>query len=223
MDDEDNSRTALKIVFVFSMLLIFMDIYELYFSYYTMIEYAESLLPEVFEQCVKYHIITQMFFTVFAALAGSSACIMSFFMLFSYAFFFNKLYKTFIFYNYYAFGPMLLGLSFFGFIYFQKVCNICDSDDYTKQYTNFVTVVCLVITLLVSMLITIWYSGYDSLNLFNDSIKFNPEGNYILGKLVWKAVFNRGREAIHEGYNDDNRRRLELEERLNEDVQRLDN
>ena len=52
-DSEDNSRTALKIVFVFSLLLIFMDIYELYFSYYSLIDYAESFLPEVFEQCVK--------------------------------------------------------------------------------------------------------------------------------------------------------------------------
>ncbi len=139
-DSEDSSRTALKIVFVFSLLLIFMDIYELYFSYYSLIDYAESFLPEVFEQCVKYHIITQMFFTVFAAFAGISACIMSFFMLFNYLFFINKLIETFMFYNFYAFGPILLGLSTFGFIYFDKVCNICDNDDYTKQYINFVTV-----------------------------------------------------------------------------------
>ena len=43
-DSEDSSRTALKIVFVFSLLLIFMDIYELYFSYYSLIDYAESFL-----------------------------------------------------------------------------------------------------------------------------------------------------------------------------------
>ena len=221
MDDpEDNSHTALKIVFVFSLLLIFMDIYELYFSYYSLIDYAESFLPEVFEQCVKYHIITQMFFTVFAALAGFSACIMSFFMLFNYQFFIYKLIETFMFYNFYAFGPVLLGLSSFAFMYFDKVCNTCDNDDYKKQYTNFVTVVCLVITFLVSLLITVWYSAVGAFDLFNNSIRFNSDGNYVIGKLFWKIVFNRGAQELG---SEPNEHHIELSERLNENnVQRLD-
>ena len=219
-DSEDSSRTALKIVFVFSFLLIFMDIYELYFSYYSLIDYAESFLPEVFEQCVKYHIITQMFFTVFAAFAGFSACIMSFFMLFNYQFFINKLIETFMFYNFYAFGPILLGLSTFAFIYFDKVCNICDNDDYTKQYINFVTVACLVISFLVSLLITVWYSAVGAFDLFNNSIRFTSDGNYIIGKIFWKIVFNRGTQELS---SEPNEHHIELEERLNaNNVLRLD-
>ena len=219
-DSEDSSRTALKIVFVFSLLLIFMDIYELYFSYYSLIDYAESFLPEVFEQCVKYHIITQMFFTVFAAFAGFSACIMSFFMLFNYHFFINKLIETFMFYNFYAFGPILLGLSTFAFIYFDKVCNICDNDNYTKQYINFVTVACLVISFLVSLLITVWYSAVGAFDLFNNSIRFTSDGNYIIGKIFWKIVFNRGTQELS---SEPNEHHIELEERLNaNNVLRLD-
>ena len=218
-DSEDSSRTALKIVFVFSLLLIFMDIYELYFSYYSLIDYAESFLPEVFEQCVKYHIITQMFFTVFAAFAGISACIMSFFMLFNYLFFINKLIETFMFYNFYAFGRILLGLSTFGFIYFDKVCHICDNDDYTKQYINFVTVLCLVITFLVSLLITVWYSAVGAFDLFNNSIRFTSDGNYIIGTLFWKIVFNRGAQELG---SEPNEHHIEMSERLNENVLRLD-
>ena len=44
-DSEDSSRTALKIVFFFSLLLIVMDIYELYFSYCSLIDEAGSFLP----------------------------------------------------------------------------------------------------------------------------------------------------------------------------------
>ena len=160
-----------------------------------------------------------MFFTAFAAFAGIRACIMSFFMLFNYLFFINKLIETFMFYNFYAFGPILLGLSTFGFIYFDKVCNICDNDDYTKQYINFVTVLCLVITFLVSLLITVWYSAVGAFDLFNNSIRFTSDGNYIIGKLFWKIVFNRGAQELG---SEPNEHHIEMSERLNENVLRLD-
>ena len=195
-DSDDNSRSALKVVFFFSLMLIIMDIYELYFSYYSLIDFSQSLLPEVFDQCVKYHIITQMFFTVFAALAGFSACIMSFFMVVNYQLFVYKLLETFLYYNFYAFGPVLLGLSCFGFFNFSKVCNICDEEDYTIQYINFVTVICLGVTFLLSLLITIWYSAVGGMETFKNSIKFNNDGNYFIGKLFWKIVFNRGTQLL---------------------------
>ena len=69
-NDEDNSsRFAIKLVFFLSLLLVGMDILEIYFSYFSLIEYSKTLVPIVYTKCVKYPIITQMFFTTFATLA----------------------------------------------------------------------------------------------------------------------------------------------------------
>lgn len=216
-DSDDNSRSALKVVFIFSLLLIIMDIYELYFSYNSLIDFSQSLFPEVFDQCVKYQIITQMFFTVFAALAGFSACIMSFFMLVNYQLFIYKLLETIIYYNFYAFGPLLLGLSCFGFFNFGKVCIVCDEDDYTIQYVNFVTVIFLVAAFFLSLLITIWYSAVGGIETFKNSIKFTSDGNYVIGKMFWKIVFNRGIQLLRGDDNNNNNRDDDINEhqRLN--------
>lgn len=200
---EDNLRMALQIVFVLSSILVFMDLLELYVSYYSLIDYSAKLLPQIFDQCVKYHIITQMFFTVFATLAGFSACIMSIGLLINSNFFAVKLLDAFMYYNFYAFGPFLLSSTILSFIYFGQVTYNCDANDFSKQYLNFSTVICIIIAFIFSFIISVGYTAVGSFDLFNDSIKFNPEGNYVLGKIFWKYVFNRANETIHVNQDND--------------------
>ena len=210
-EDEDNSRMALKIVFVLSLLLVSMDVLEIFFSYNSLIDYSNNLLLEVFEQCVKYHVITQMFFTAFATLAGLSACIMSLCLLINYQLFATKFLDSFIFYNFYAFGPFLLGSTILALFNYDKTAYNCHNEDYKNQSIDISTIVCLFISLLVSFAITVGYSVIGSFELFNNSIRFNSEGNYILGKLFWKYVFNRGFEALHHPENNND----ELADHLN--------
>ena len=99
-------------------------------------------------------------------------------------------------------------------------CSLSNNPKLTLSITNFVTVVCLVITFLVSLLITVWYSAVGAFDLFNNSIRFNSDGNYVIGKLFWKIVFNRGAQELG---SEPNEHHIELSERLNENnVQRLD-
>ena len=217
-EDEDYSRFGLKIVFFLSLLLVGMDVLEIYFSYYSLKDYSKTLAPIIFTHCVKYPIITQMFFTTFATLAGLSACFMSLGLLIDYQFFALKLLDSFMFYNFYSFGPFLLGCSILAFCNFGKVCYSCDNDNYSVQYLNISTVICIIIAFTISLMVTFGYSVISAFEYFNNSIKFNRDGNYVLGKLFWKYVFGRAIQDLNRSdILDRENREFELNRPINED------
>ena len=203
-NDEDNSsRFAIKLVFFLSLLLVGMDILEIYFSYFSLIEYSKTLVPIVYTKCVKYPIITQMFFTTFATLAGLSACIMSLGLLIN---------------EHFSFGPFLLGCSILAFCYFGQVCYSCDSDNYNVQYLNISTVICIIIAFTIGLIVTLSFSIISAFEYFNNSIKFNRDGNYLLGKLFWKYVFGRAIQDLNrEDNNEREMREFELNRPINEE------
>lgn len=220
MDEEDDSsKSALKIVFVLSSVLVIMDLFEIYLSYCSIFDYSTELAPLVFEHCAKYHIVTQMFFTTFATLAGVSACIMSLGLLINEQFFATKLLDTFVYFNYYSFGPLLLGCSVLGFLFFNKISYNCDSENYNRKFLNISTVACICVAFIISFIISGAFSIFGSLDLFNNSIRFTPDGSYILGKVFWKYVFNRGNEVIR---GNSNLNEFELDEHRNDLSQELD-
>jgi hypothetical protein len=150
----DTSRVALKIVFILSLLLVTMDIFELYFAYLHLRKQAFNVDLETFENCIKYHVISQMFFTMFATFAGISACIMSLGLLINYEFFAVKVSDSFLNFNYLTFGPYLFACSLLGFYYFNDVSFNCDPKDVSKKYLNFSTLIALIVCFLLSFIIT---------------------------------------------------------------------
>ena len=70
-------------------------------------------------------------------------------------------------------------------------------------------------------MVTVIYAIFTSNVYITNSIKFNSDGSYILGKVFWWVTFNRGREVV--GSNNEERE-IELREALQENnEQRLDN
>lgn len=195
-NQEDTSRTTLKIVLILSLLLVTMDIYEFYFTYDRLIDLSVKFEPKVYEDCVKYHLLSQMFFTMFATFSGISATIMSFGLLINYDFFTFKFIETFLYFNYLIFGPYLLACCCLGFYNFSIVAFDCDIRDHSKKYLNFSTLLALIICCLLSFFLTIGVSSYRGyINMLN-SIRFRPNGSYIVGRLFWRYIFNRARESI---------------------------
>jgi len=195
-DGQDESRIALKIVFVLSLLLVSMDVMEIYFAYTQLIETSTTIDALIFESCVKYHILSQMFFTAFATFAGISACIMSIGLVINFEFFAVKVMDTFLHFNYLIFGPYLFGSCLLGYYNFSKIAFNCDSRNINKTYLNLSTVLALFICILFSFIVTIGYSIFWSLRKFMFSIRFRPEGNYVLGRIFWRYVFNRSNDSI---------------------------
>lgn len=199
MDDGlDNSRVALKIVMLLSFLLVSMDFFEIYFSFLHLKEASTKFDFDIFESCIKYHILSQIVFTLFATFAGLSAFFMSFGLLLNYEYFSIKLIDTFMFWNYIIFGPYLLTACILGYIHFGMVAFNCDPKDLSQKYINFSTLIALIVCFLLSIVITMLYSFLYAARQMLLSVTFRPGGWKILGRAFWKYVFTRTERPIVE-------------------------
>lgn len=194
MMEGDTSRMALKIVLILSILLVTMDLFEIYYSFVHMKSSSNKLNTHVFEGCVKYHILSQIFFTVFATFAGLSACLMSLGLLIDYDFFSFKVIDTFLYWNYIIFGPYLLATCMLGYFNFKRVVFNCDPHNLDARYINFSTLMALFICLFLSLIITFAFTIIQNFKILIQSIRFRPDGNRVLGRLFWDYVLNRGGE-----------------------------
>jgi hypothetical protein len=67
-------------------------------------------------------------------------------------------------------------------------------------------------------MVTFGYSVISAFEYFNNSIKFNRDGNYVLGKLFWKYVFGRAIQDLNRSdILDRENREFELNRPINED------
>ncbi len=204
-DNTDTSRVALKIVFVLSLILVCMDFLEFYYEYQQMKELSIKYEAMVFEECIKYHALSQMFFTFFATFSGISATIMSLGLLVDYEFFSYKMIDTFLNYNYLIFGPYLFIVCLIGFYNYDLILYNCDSKlFYEKKLFNFSTFLALLVCFLFSFVLFIGYSIFYSLRRLISSIRFTPEGNYILGRIFWRYVLSRNNSNINANRRENN-------------------
>ncbi len=162
-------------------------------SYTYLIESIHSYSPEVFNKCIKYPTISEMFFTVFATLVGVSAIFLSLGFLLCYETFAERILKSFFYFNYYIFGPLLLASCLLGLINFDKVGYLCEDNNPKNLSLNLSFIVSLIIVLLSGTVITASFSSMNMFQFFSDSIRFTKDGSYLLGKTFWKYIFSRNR------------------------------
>ena len=97
MDDTsfDSEQVSAVFVLIIAIILIIMDILSLYYSYDYLL-YASRRYPfEVFDRCIKYQSVTEIYFTLFAFMAAISACLMAIGIMLGYDIFFEKFLVTF--------------------------------------------------------------------------------------------------------------------------------
>ena len=203
-DQDDSSSTAIKVVMIISLILISMDVLELTMSFSNLKIASEKFDMDVFENCIKYHIISQMVFTLFALFAGISAFMLSIILLFDSDFFVFKMYKSFLHFNHLIFGPYLLTASTLGFIYFSEICYNCDPNDISKKYFNISTIMSIIVCFMVSSMITVIFSSCHAVRKIMLSIRFRPGGWKFLGRYFWKYV--RSRKTNNNNNNNDHNR-----------------
>lgn len=205
-DNDDNSMMAIKVVMIISLVLISMDILEVYFSFANLKIASEKFGLDIFENCIKYHIISQMVFTLFATFAGISAFIFSLFLLLDSELFITKMYKSFLHWNHLIFGPYLLTVSVLGFVYFNQICYNCDPNDLSRKYINVSTIMSLAICFLVSSLISITFSFCYATRKILLSIRFRPGGWRFLGRYFWNYIRNHNNDNNNNNNNQVNNR-----------------
>ena len=200
-DSLDNSeKISAFFVLIISLTLIFMDILSLYYSYDYLLYASKKYSFEKFDQCIKYQSITEIYFTLFAFMAAISACLMSIGIILGYDLFFEKFLVTFLHFNYYVFGLLLLSSSVLGILNYDKICYDCIRNNPNNKEFNLSTLICLILIGSIGGIITFVFSSMSSFEYVCNCIKFSKDGNYYLGKAFWKYVLGRYNEGqnLHE-------------------------
>ena len=196
----DSEKISAVFILVISVALIVMDVFSLYYSYDYLLHSAKRYNFETFEKCIKYQSITEIYFIIFAFLAAVSATIMALGIILGYDLFFDKFIITFLNFNYYVFGLLLLGSSILGLINYNKICYDCTGTNPKTHEFNLSTMICLIIISIIGGVITFIFSTFNAFEYVCNCIKFNKDGNYFLGKAFWKYVLSRNaeRQNVHE-------------------------
>ena len=193
-DNPNGEKLSAIFILIIAIILIGMDCLSLYYSYDYLLSAAQKYPLLTFEKCIKYQSITEMYFTMFALLAATSAALMALGIAINYDLFFEKFLVTFLNFNYYVFGLLLLGSSLVGLINYNKVCYDCIRKNPNRLEFNLSTMVCLILIAVIGGIITFIFSSMNSFDYVCDSIKFSKDGNYFLGKIFWKYVLSRNNE-----------------------------
>ena len=201
VDAQDNSeKISAFFVLIISLTLIFMDLLSFYYSYDYLLYASKKYSFEKFNQCIKYQSISEIYFTLFAFMAAISACLMSIGIILGYDLFFEKFLVTFLNFNYYVFGLLLLSSSVLGIINYDKICYDCIRKNPNNKEFNLSTLICLILIGSIGGIITFVFSSMSSFDYVCNCIRFSKDGNYYLGKAFWKYVLGRYNEGqnIHE-------------------------
>ena len=194
----NSEKISAFFVLIISLLLICMDLFSLYDSYDYLLYTSKKYPFETFNQCIKYPSITEIYFTLFAFMAAISACLMSIGILLDYDAFFDKFLVSFLNFNYYIFGLLLLSSSLLGLLNYNKICYDCIKKDPDNQEFNLSTFFFLVLLMIIGVIITFVFSSLNTFEYVCNSVKFSKDGNYLLGKAFWKYVLGRNNEIQHE-------------------------
>ena len=196
----NSEKISALFVLLIAITLMVMDLLSLYYSYDYLLYASKRYSFDVFDQCIKYDSLIEIYFTLFAFMAAISACLMAIGILMGYDLFFEKFLVTFLNFNYYIFGLLLLASSLIGLFNYNKICYDCIGRNPEKREFNLSTMICLILIATIGGVITFIFSSLNSFEYVCNCVKFSKDGNYFLGKAFWKYVLSRNNENqnLHE-------------------------
>ena len=180
---------TLKIIFVISFTLVILDCIQIFLIFDAIIKGYNKFPIEVFNECIKYQKIGDLFYSIFSLFSSLSATIISIGLIINLETFTNKFFHTFVYYNYIIFGPYLLISCFLSFYFYKDVAFTCSSQNYKKRLLNFSSVICFFFSFSFSLIVTIVGSFIYNIKLVMESINSDRNGNFILRKLFWEYIF----------------------------------
>ena len=189
-DETSSNNLALYLFFVVSLVLVLVDGIGLF---HILIQWQQSstISDVIFDDCLKWQLISKTCFTAFSLCTALSALILCIFLLIDAIYFVDKVLNTYLYYNYFIFGPVLLGLSVLGLINWDNIVNVCKLDngdikDKVFSLNNMFSIfLCFILSITTSLLVTI----YKTVNLYADSLTNSPDGIGILKRFIyWVAL-----------------------------------
>jgi len=140
MDQSPTNTITILLLLMISLIFVFLEIFELN-KIWIIWESAQTILDvNFFNNCIKYQIIAKGTFAVFSSYISFSAVFLTFFIYISLDFFIDKVLYTFIYYNYFFFGPYMLSICILGLFNWDTFLYVChDPIHFNKQisFNNF--------------------------------------------------------------------------------------
>lgn len=138
MEEHSSTNTlAIKFLCFVSFLFVFLNIFEIEKIYLTWVNsiaiYRDHNIAFL-DRCVKYPLLSKTFFSLFSLFFSLSAAIFTLIVSINIQFFLEKCLLTYIYYNFYLFGPYLLFASLFALMNFDKVFHNCKSERNASDY-----------------------------------------------------------------------------------------
>lgn len=136
---QENSFTNnLTIQFLCLMAFLFalVDLLELN-KIYNLWTDSSSIKNKIFNDCLVYPLMARTIFTLFSLFSSISAMMLTFLISFNLEMFIDKFFLTYVYYNYYIFGPYMLIFSLVGLLNWSKIINICyNNEEIFSNYSN---------------------------------------------------------------------------------------
>ncbi len=221
---------AIKFLCFISIIFVYLNLLEIEKIYIIWVQSISLYNDNIFflDHCIKFPLLSKTFCSLFSLFLSVSTAIFTLFVSIQIQFFLEKLLLTYVYFNFYLFGPYLLFSSFFAIINFDEVFHSCkqqgnSADLLTKaikatlilekqnnhnfytsnfsenivrgdkilfksHYASVSNVFNLVTTIIVSFLLCLSMSLYETYVTYNLSILRKDGGNAIIRKAFWLLV-----------------------------------
>jgi len=208
-DDENSfsNNIALYMFSLVSLILVSIDGIGLY-NISLQWQQSTTFTAVVFEDCLKWQLITKSCFTLFSFFSAFSSFVICICLVAEPKYFVNKLLPTYMYYNYFIFGPIMLALCICGIVNWDNIANVCrlDQDNAFDRVFSFNNVLTLITCLIISLVITLLVVATKTVCLYVDSLTNGPDGVSFIRKIVYWVVLrtNSPSELIRLARNENN-------------------
>ena len=166
---------------------------------------ALQLNPIYFNTCIKFPYILKSFFVAFSIFATVCIFFLTLSLLLSPVFFISKLFKSFLEFVYFIYGPGICMSSILAFYNWNEFVYVCD-----LRYTGIVltlsvsNIFSIILCFIIGIFIWIGKDLFETLVLFSNSITRHPEGSDILRKIFWGIIFKLKMKETYSNYQREN-------------------
>ena len=190
MDQEERTTKIISYITATIVLTIsFFDIYR-FFQIINLLKRQYFLLShEIFENCILYQNICDLFILFFTLFIGISILLYCFGLLISENVFDLSL-QSYLHFNYIFFGPYMTMGIILSFRYSDKLIYRCNNFNPDSKVINFRFLFYVMLLLTLNMTITFVASMYYATIYFESSVQNKITGNYFIGKFFWNRALN---------------------------------
>jgi hypothetical protein len=199
-----SNNFTIYLMLIICVILVSVDSIEMYRIVFAW-NYAGKAEPAAFNQCFRKELILKTIFGCFSFMAAISAFLLTLFISVSVDFFIDKILPTFLYLNYFIFGPYMLGFAVYGFINWDEVVFQCDRHQYEVKVLSISNMFSLIGCFVMSLVVTLAVAAYEVIMLYIDSILRREGGNKYLRSVFWWAVLRtRGPNFLRLDNNEQN-------------------